>query len=312
MSYGLIGTWKMVSEGIKEGFDCLAQGKPIHEGIIKAVENVENNPNFISVGYGGLPNQEGVVELDSAYMNGDTLGFGAIAAAKNIKNPIQVAHCLSNYNRNCVLVGSGAEQFAHTEGFAFSNMLTKQTQQRWLEKKQEGFQSEKLAAYAGHDTVCVLGQDKFGSLASGVSTSGLFMKHPGRVGDSPIIGSGFYADSKVGSAAATGVGEDIMKGCLSMTIVQLMKQGVPCQKACEKALFDHYYDMKERGSHAESMSVIAMDHQGNFGGATTEKQFPFVVQSDMIPHTIFVAQFDGKKHTLIQADEEWYKNYLGD
>lgn len=129
-------------------------------------------------------------------------------------------------------------------------------------------------------------------MENGVSTSGLFMKHPGRVGDSPVIGSGFYCDSRVGAASATGMGEDIMKGCLLFRIVSLIKAGEDCQAACEKALFEH--------------------KAGNFGGATTQKEFPFVVSSEEMDPTIFIAQNNGKAYRVIKATQKWNDNYLGD
>jgi isoaspartyl peptidase/L-asparaginase-like protein (Ntn-hydrolase superfamily) len=312
MKYGMIATWKMAYEGVLEGTEKLRKGKEVSEAVLCVVESVENNPAYRSVGFGGLPNREGEVELDSAYMNGENLSFGAVMAVKNIKNPIRLAQHLSGYKRNNVLAGEGAERFATWHGYDFATMLTSESRERWEKKIEEDYLAEETKAYDGHDTVCVIGLDNQGRMGNGVSTSGLFMKHPGRVGDSPVIGSGFYCDSRVGAASATGVGEDIMKGCLSFQIVSLIKAGENCQAACEKALFEHEVDLKGRGIQPGSMSVIAMDRHGDFGGATTQKEFPFVVSREEMEPTLFVAQNDGKNHRVIKATKDWKDNYLGD
>lgn len=213
----MISTWKMSLLGMKRAAPLLKRNVPVHEAILMAVKTVEDDPAISSVGYGGLPNLNGEVELDAAYMNGDTLGFGGVMSVKNIKNPIEVAFDLSHYQRNCLLSDIGATRYAQSKGFAFQNMLSPESKKRY-DQTDKMRDSEMLEAYKEHDTVCVIGMDHRRSMACGVSTSGLFLKMPGRVGDSPIIGSGLYADSEVGCAAATGVGEDIMKGCLSPSL----------------------------------------------------------------------------------------------
>ena len=209
----IIGTWKMSSAGVFEAHDLLKGGASAGDAVIHAVTRVEDEPAFCSVGYGGLPDRDGHVMTDAAYMDGATLRMGAIASAENIKNPILAARLLCGRETNCLLAGHGAELFAIRHGLAMRDMRTEESMRRWRQATQE--RPERLTAYTGHDTVCVLGLDAAGHLVAGVSTSGLFMKDPGRVGDSPIIGSGFYADDRYGAAAATGLGEDIMRGCLS-------------------------------------------------------------------------------------------------
>src|SRR5699024_448156 len=117
-------------------------------------------------------------------------------------------------------------------------------------------------------TVGMVCLDETGKMTAATSTSGLFMKKKGRIGDSPIIGSGFYVDSQIGGASATGLGEDLMKGCISYTIVQLMEMGMHPQKACEKAVFDLDLKLKQRRGQAGDLSVIAMNCKGEFGVAT--------------------------------------------
>ncbi len=307
----MISTWKMSYEGMRQAVDLLANGEPISNAIITVVKSVEDNPSYVSVGYGGLPNIEGEVELDAAYMDGDTLGFGGIISVRDIKNPIEVAYSLSKYKRNSLLAGEGANKYARSNGFEFRNMLTESTKKRF-DAADKNVDTELLEAYGGHDTVCVIGQDVRGSMACGVSTSGLFLKRPGRVGDSPCIGSGVYADSEVGCAAATGVGEDIMKGCLSYGIVEKMRQGMDVQRACEVVLDEHLKRFERCGHKAGSISVIAMDHYGNAGSATNKMAFPFVVNRIDGKCQIYVASKENNNHRIFKPDKDWLEAYTGD
>lgn len=308
----MISTWRMSQEGLSLGNQILKEKNDLGEAIVRAVKCVEDNPAYVSVGYGGLPNREGQVELDAAYMDGDTLGTGAVISVKNLKNPIEAAYRLSKKKTNSILAGEGAEKYASYEGLSYQNMLTESSRKRYEEELKASNQGG-IKAYEGHDTVCVIGRSREGSMACGVSTSGLYMKDPGRVGDSPLIGSGFYADSEAGAAAATGMGEDIMKGCLSFAIVEKMKDGLAVQEACEKALEEHWKRLKRREYKNRGMSVIAMDNQGNTGAATTLEEFPFVVAGDD-GCRLYVASMDQEtgKHFLFVPDEEWLKNSRSD
>lgn len=307
----MISTWKMSLLGMKRAAPLLKRNVPVHEAILMAVKTVEDDPAISSVGYGGLPNLNGEVELDAAYMNGDTLGFGGVMSVKNIKNPIEVAFDLSHYQRNCLLSDIGATRYAQSKGFAFQNMLSPESKKRY-DQTDKMRDSEMLEAYKEHDTVCVIGMDHRRSMACGVSTSGLFLKMPGRVGDSPIIGSGLYADSEVGCAAATGVGEDIMKGCLSFSIVEKMRNGIDPQTACETALQQHLQRFLRCNHSCGSISVIAMNCYGNAGAATTLSAFPFVVTDQNFSTQLYVASNIGGKISIFQPDQGWLNSYRGD
>lgn len=271
----IIATWKMSYAGVCLAQTLLENGASAGDAVAEAIMNVEDNPAFTSVGYGGLPDCDGHVMLDAAYMDGETLRFGAVMSVENIRNPILAAQKLCGRETNCLLAGRGAEQFAIEAGLEMRDMRTQSSMQRWREAIR--MEHRKLAAYRGHDTVCVLALDENGKLAVGTSTSGLFMKAPGRVGDSPIIGSGFYADARYGAAAATGLGEEIMRGCLSYEIVSLMKRGASAQQACEEALAGLVERKLEMGEDEGSISVIALAPDGSCGAATTLEVFPFVV-----------------------------------
>jgi len=273
--YAVIGTWRMSYQGINEARMILENGGSAGDAVERAVICVEDEPSYCSVGYGGLPDCTGHVMLDASYMDGKSLRCGAIMSAENIQNPIRAARMLCGKETNCILAGRGAELFAIENGLPMKDMRTDDAMCQWREAVQQ--ENRKLNAYREHDTVCVLALDQEGSLVVGTSTSGLFMKKPGRVGDSPIIGSGFYCDARYGAAAATGLGEDIMRGCLSYEIVSLMRAGCSPQQACEqavKALSDRKIAL---GEDAGSISVIAMSPKGETGAATTLPVFPFVV-----------------------------------
>ena len=299
--YAIIGTWKMSYAGVKSAFANLAQGECAREAIAEAIMSVEDNPDYVSVGYGGLPARDGRVMLDAAYMDGQTLQYGGIMSAEGIRNPIRTAMLLSERKRNCLLAGRGAEEFALASGLAMRDMRTDASLQRWREAVCE--QKNQQDAYRGHDTVCVIALDSAGRMGVGTSTSGLFMKEPGRVGDTPIIGSGFYCDVRYGAAAATGLGEDIMRGCLSHDVVSLMKRGAAPQEACDEALHDLYRRMRELGDRDGGISLIAMSPNGVFGAATTIDLFPFATARAGETPCLFVAQY-GETRTGIRLVPE--------
>lgn len=271
--HSIIGTWKMSYAGVAEAYEMLAQGCCAGDAVQHAIMRVEDEPSYSSVGYGGLPDRSGHVMLDAAYMDGNSLRFGAIMSAENIRNPICTARMLCGRETNCVLAGRGAEQFAIENGLAMRNMRTEASMQQWREALLQ--EDRKMDAYREHDTVCVIARDESGAMVVGTSTSGLFMKEAGRVGDSPIVGSGFYCDARYGAAAATGLGEDIMRGCLSYEIVSLMRYGCTAQQACERALKGLADRKIQLGEDAGSISVIAMAPDGTYGSATTLPLFPF-------------------------------------
>ncbi|MCL2866661.1 MAG: N(4)-(beta-N-acetylglucosaminyl)-L-asparaginase [Clostridia bacterium] len=281
MAYAVIGTWKMALEGAELAARMLGEGRAVGDSIVEAVALVEDNPLFDSVGYGGLPNAQGIMELDAAYMDGETLGFGAVMGTHGIRNPIRVAYSLLARRAGCQLCGEGADAYAREKGFVFKNMLAQSAQKRWEEERSNPAASSEDgyadASRAAHDTVCFIGLDSAGRMGVGVSTSGLFMKHPGRVGDSPIIGSGFYCDSRVGGAAATGFGEDILKGCLSFMIVRFMREGLTPMEACHRAVASHLREMTGRGWSRREYAVIAMNARGETGAAGTPDTFPYAV-----------------------------------
>ena len=307
--WGIIATWRMAVEGITEADKMLKEGADAGDAIEIAIKEVEDFPFYKSVGYGGLPNEEMEVELDAAYMDGDTLDIGAVAAIKDYANPISIARRLSHEKVNCMLVGEGAEKFAHKEGFERKNMLTDRAKIHYKNRVKEVKQQE-ISPYSGHDTVGMVCLDTHGKMTAATSTSGLFMKRKGRVGDSPISGSGFYVDSKIGGASATGLGEDLMKGCISYEIVRLMKEGKHPQEACEIAVNDLNKELIERRGKAGDLSLIAMNNKGEWGVATNIEGFSFAVATEgQEPIVYLTKNVDGKcVHEV--ASQEWLDNYM--
>lgn len=287
--YAIVGTWKMCCAGVRTAYESLGKGGSARDAIARAIMSVEDNPAYGSVGYGGLPGRDGRVTLDAAYMDGNTLQYGGILSAEGIRNPILAAMLLSERKRNCLLAGPGTTEFALASGLEMRDMRTDASQKRWREAVcAEQAQQE---AYRGHDTVCVIALDATGGMGVGTSTSGLFMKETGRVGDTPIIGSGFYCDARYGAAAATGLGEDIMRGCLSFDAVSMMRRGAGPQEACDAVLHALYRRMHELGDQDGGISLIAMDPQGAFGAATTIPLFPFAAGREGSGATLFAARY---------------------
>ena len=306
--WAMIATWRMALEGITAGGEMLENNASAGDALEKAIQDIEDFPYYKSVGYGGLPNEEMEVELDAAYMDGDTMDVGAVAAIKDFANPISIAKRLSKESVNCLLVAEGAEKFAHKEGFERKNMLSDRAKIHYRNRVKE--QQQELRPYIGHDTVGVVSLDKAGKIVVGTSTSGLFMKKKGRVGDSPIIGSGFYADSEVGGASATGLGEDLMKGCISYEIVRLMKEGHHPQEACEIAVNKLDAELKQRRGKAGDLSVVALNNKGEYGVATNIEGFSFAIARENEELAVYlVKNIDGKcVHEL--ASQEWLDNYM--
>lgn len=267
----IIATWKMAYDGVRLAKKALEHGASLEDAIVTLVKDVELNEDFHSVGYSGLPNENGVVECDAAIMNGDNLHFGAVAGLRKMRSAVSVARTLMDNAYNNFLVGEGAYKYALEQGFEKEEMLTEEAKRRYEEEK-----AKRPKVYKGHDTVGALIAHG-GKVVAATSTSGLFMKKEGRVGDSPLVGPGLYADSSVGAAAATGVGEDIIKGTLSYRIVMLMVDGLSPQEAADKAVMELDKKLREKGEVPRDFSVIAVNTKGDYGAATNIDEFPYVV-----------------------------------
>lgn len=225
----------------------IAGTAPVDAAVL-GIEPVENDPDDDSVGYGGLPNEEGVVELDSCVMDGPTGLAGAVASLRNIKNPSQVALQVMRRTDHVLLVGDGALRFARAMGFPEVDLLTERSRKAWLAWKANhsaiddwvspdenslGGKQERPRRKTGTIHVSCVNQN--GDVGASTSTSGLAFKIPGRVGDSPLIGAGCYCDNDVGSAGSTGRGEAVIISNGSAYIVHLMREGKSPTDACLEA-----------------------------------------------------------------------------
>lgn len=307
MTWATISTWRMSFDGLQKASDLLENRQSAASAVEKLINAVEDNPAYQSVGYGGLPNEDGIVQMDAGFMDGDSLAQGSVAAIENVKHAVSVARQLSQNKTSSFLVGAGATKYAQRNGFEFVNMLTPKAKEAWQSRKEEQIQQE-LKPYDGHDTVGAITLDQNGSLCAATSTSGLFMKKDGRIGDSPLSGSGFYADSQVGAATATGLGEDIMKGCLSYEIVRKMAEGKDPQTACDEALFSFVANLEKRYGSAGAISLIALNKKGEWGVATNV-QFAFCVASEQEKPQVYLAQPKADKTTIFPFTQEWLDNY---
>lgn len=302
--WGMIATWRMASEGVTLGSEMLKNGGKCQDALEEAVKFVEDYPFYKSVGYGGLPNEECEVELDAAFMDGKTLSIGAVASIKDFKNPISIARKLSADRYNIFLVGAGAESYAHKNGFVRQNMLTERAKKTW-ELRVKEIQEKNLSPYDGHDTVCMIALDKDEDMAVATSTSGLFMKKKGRVGDSPVSGSGFYVDNEIGGAAATGLGEDIMKGCLSYEVVQRMKKGEHPMEAAQKAVDEFSETLRKRRGKAGEISIVAMNNKGEWG-IGTNVEFTFCVGTETEKPQVYISTPQENGEIKIEVVSEEY------
>lgn len=276
MSWSIIATWEFSLSGVEKGAEVLREGGEALDAIEEAAIIIEDDPEVDSVGYGGLPNIAGEVELDAAIMDGRNLAIGAVGGVKGFRHPISIARKVMTDTPHSLLVGAGAEEFALVSGFERAILLHDKARKVWEEKKK----------IDSHDTVGIVALDTKGNMASGTSTSGLFMKYRGRVGDSPIPGSGFYVDNGVGGAAATGIGEEIMKGCLCFLAIELIAQGYSPQQAAETVLLRHHQRLASGKKEVGDMSIVCMDAKGNFGAATNRDSFEYVIASDQIAPVI--------------------------
>lgn len=301
----MIATWSMAYDSLVSNYQDLKKGKSINEILVAAICQVEDYPFYKSVGFGGLPNRDGRVQLDASFMDGNTMQIGCVAALEGFANPIKVAYKLKDYPYNSFLVGTGAREFALKHGFERKNMLSKRALHLYEKRVAETIAKD-LVPYSGHDTVCIVGMDQTGHTSAATSTSGLFMKENGRVGDSPISGSGFYANSSAGACAATGLGEDIMKTCISYEVVRLMNEGMIAQQAADIAINHAKELLIKRYGKCGDISIVCTDSHGNHGSATTIAEFSYVYCNENIEPIVMLVTNTGEHK---KANKKWLENY---
>lgn len=280
--WAMIGTWPFSLKAIEAAHAIVKSGGDPMDAAVEAVRLVEDDLEVDSVGTGGRLNWDGKLELDAAVMDGTAMSLGGVAALKGFKNPVLVARSVMEHTPHTLLAGAGAEQYAREAGFAPFFGITKERLDQWARERAE----HKIS---GHDTVGVLAMLD-GRLRAATSTSGLAMKHPGRVGDTPLAGSGLYADDEMGAAAATGVGEDIMRGATCFYAVECMKAGMSPQQAAEAAIRRTHDRLVRTGRTPGNMAVVCMNPSGEFGGAANHDHFAYAAASERVAPRLYAVR----------------------
>jgi N4-(beta-N-acetylglucosaminyl)-L-asparaginase len=254
----VISTWSFGQRANADAWKILAAGGSSLDAVEKGINNAELDPNNGSVGFSGTPNEEGEVTLDAVIMHGPTHAAGAVGCLKRIKPAISVARKVLEKTKHTFLVGDDATKFAVKMGFKEEPLITDGAKKKWQEWKAD----PKHTDFWTHDTIGMIAIDSKGDVTAGCSTSGLGYKLAGRVGDSPIVGSGAYCDNEVGGAAATGNGDVMMRFCPAIIAVELMRNGMSPSEACAKALAR----IPAKG-YKQGGAMVAMNKKGEFGYA---------------------------------------------
>ncbi|MGO8818871.1 MAG: N(4)-(beta-N-acetylglucosaminyl)-L-asparaginase [Terriglobia bacterium] len=266
-----LSTWAHGKPANERAAEIFKSGGSLLDSVEKGINVTESDPNVTTVGYGGIPNAEGVVELDAAIMDGTRHRAGSVCSLHMIKNPISVARLVMEKTRHTTLAGEGAFRFALKMGFDPQTLLTPQSLQKWQEWNADPHRQTYWVTPQNHDTIGMVATDGKGHVVAGCSTSGLAFKIPGRVGDSPLVGCGLYADDNVGAASGTGDGDMMTNYCTSVSIVQLMARGASPQNACME-LLRHMVKTDPQNKSAE-VAVIAINTKGEIGAACMNEGF---------------------------------------
>ncbi|MEP7320562.1 MAG: N(4)-(beta-N-acetylglucosaminyl)-L-asparaginase [Saprospiraceae bacterium] len=270
----ILSTWDFGLKANEAAIDALKNNLAALDAVEAGVMVPENDVNNSSVGYGGLPDRDGIVTLDACIM--DYMGrAGSVCALEQIRHPISVARRVMEKTPHVMLVGDGALDFAVAEGFKKENLLTSASREKWEKWKITSNYKPKINV-ENHDTIGMIAWDKLRNFAGACTTSGLAYKMHGRVGDSPIIGSGLYVDNLVGAATGTGLGELVLRQCSTFLIVELMRQGATPQKACEEAILRI---IKSNPSSYKDIQVafIAINKSGRVGAYSIQPEFTYAM-----------------------------------
>ena len=255
----------------------LQSGGKALDAVEAGVKVPEGDPNIITVGYGGFPDEKGKVTLDACIM--DEKGrAGSVAFLRHIKHPISVARLVMEKTPHVMLVGKGALKFALENGFQKEKLLTPRMKKAWKKWKKEHGKFKSVVNIENHDTIGMLVLDQDGSIAGACTTSGMAYKLHERVGDSPIIGAGLFVDGEVGGAVATGSGELVMKTLGTFLVVELMRGGMSPKKACMEAV--HRIVQKIPDYEKHQIGYIALNTKGEYGSYCIQRGFDFALKTE--------------------------------
>lgn len=320
---------------LDRGMDILKRGGDTLDAVVAAVTVVEDDPNDDSVGFGGLPNEEGEVELDACCMHGPTGRAGSVAGVRRVKNVSRLAKTVMERTNHVMIVGEGAHRFAMAEGFEDLNLLTERSRLAWLawkastsfnwrpgidspEYKQAAMEDynaqiatlldtpekrtwlphiQQVVAHPPTGTIPCMAVDTNGNISATTTTSGLAWKIPGRVGDSPIIGAGCFVDNEVGAAGSTGKGEENIKIAGGHTIVEMMRRGKSPSEACMEAMsrVAHNYRKDKKKLATFHIFFYAINKDGMHGAASLWRS-----GYDKDKHAMY-AVHDGSQARLVET-----------
>ena len=281
----IIATWN-VKNATSKAWEVLQMGQSVLDAVEQGCMIEEANAEGQSVGKGGLPDRDGNVTLDACIMNKEG-NCGSVVYLQNIVHAVSVARKVMEKTPHVMLAGKGAEQFAVSAGLKTENLLTDDSKKAWEEWKIKS-EYKPIINIENHDTIGMLAIDKNGDISGACTTSGLAYKMAGRVGDSPIIGSGLFVDNEVGAAVATGLGEEVVKTVGSFLVVELMRQGKSPQDACEEAI-NRIVSKPNSDYKNFQVGYIAVNKQGETGSYSIHKGFS-------------MTKFQDDKNENIQSD----------
>lgn len=287
---------------VERAVRMMQNGADVLDSIIEGVSIQEEDPDDMTVGYGGVPNDQGVVQLDAGVMDGRTHRVGAVATLEDTMYPSKIARLVMERTDHAVLSGDGAQRFARMHGFEEQNLLTDEARERWLEWREtlsdddnyippDDAEATQMGAKLfemdrHHGTIHCSGLDTDGNLAAVTSTSGLFFKMHGRIADSPIAGAGYYTDNEAGAAGSTGRGEANLQNLSSYLIVERMRMGdsptEACLEACQR-IADHTRIerlLDEDGNPNFNVRFYAVSKDGQVGGAELRENGASMVAAD--------------------------------
>jgi L-asparaginase / beta-aspartyl-peptidase len=300
--------------GINAAIQILRQGGTAVDAVEAGIRLVESNPEDRSVGFNGYPNILGEVELDASIMNGRTLESGAVGALKGYVHAITLARQVMETLPHVLLVGDGASRFAAEMGHPpQAEMLLPETREVWancLRRDMTDFDIDQIANRTDlarwvelatdpertKGTVNFIAQDQDGNICTGVSTSGWAWKYPGRLGDSPIIGAGNYADNRYGAAACTGMGEMAIRASTAHSLVFYLKMGLSITEASERAMSD-LRDL--HGRFISVMNLVAIDKDGNHAGFSSVDGRSYIYQTPDMP------ECEELPRTVVEIPPRW-------
>ena len=289
----VISTWDFGKTANVGAWNVLSKGGRALDAVEAGVMIPEADPANQTIGYGGLPDRDGRVTLDACIMD-EKYNCGSVMFLEHIIHPISVARLVMEKTPHIILVGEGALNFALANGFKKEDLLTPESKKAWEEwLKTADYHPEKNienrlynknndpmpGGPGNHDTIGMMAMDAGGNLSGACTTSGMAYKMHGRVGDSPVIGAGLYVDNEIGAAAATGVGEEVIRIVGSHLVVELMRQGMKPEAACKEAVQRIIKRSPEKSKEIQ-VGFVALNKQGEYGGYSLQPGFSYSVKSN--------------------------------